>query len=309
MNQPRIAPLVDSHAHLDFDDFDSYRDSVVQRARDAGLVAIVTIGIEPADWPKTLDISARYEGVYPALGIHPNSADQTNDESLAHLAALCREERARKVVAIGETGLDYYRQHVPHDVQRASFRSHLELARQLDLPVIIHNRDAHQDLLAILKKDGKGTRGVMHSFSGDLDFAHSCARLGYLISLAGPVTFRKATDKHEIARSMPLETLLVETDCPFLTPEPFRGRRNEPAYVAYTARAIAELRGEDFDTVARATTANAIRLFNLSLGEQPSDRRNVSARDVDDQPPSLHNSKLKTIQSSLLSTYAEQAND
>src|SRR5439155_9382664 len=143
------------------------------------------------------------------------------------------------VVAIGETGLDYYREYVPHEAQRDSFRAHLDLARQLDLPVIIHNRDAHAEVLDILRSDGAGTRGVMHSFSGDLTFAMECIRLGYMISLAGPVTFRNAVDKHMIAAGLPLESLLVETDCPFLTPEPFRGRRNEPAYVQYTARAIA----------------------------------------------------------------------
>jgi TatD DNase family protein len=169
------------------------------------------------------------------------------------------------VVGLGETGLDYYREYVPHEQQKDSFRKHLALSRELDLPVIIHTRDAYDDVMEILRSDGKGTRGVMHSFSGDLDYALECIKMGYLISLSGPVTFRKATDKHLLAREVPLDALMVETDCPYLTPEPYRGRRNEPAYVAYTARAIAELRGVSLAEVAQATTRNASRLFGLGL--------------------------------------------
>jgi TatD DNase family protein len=169
-----------------------------------------------------------------------------------------------RVVGLGETGLDFYRQYVSHDQQREAFRRHLELARLLDLPVIIHDRDAHDDILKILRDDGRGTRGVMHSFSGDLEMMHECIRLDYMISLSGPVTFRKASDKHAIAREVPLDMLMLETDCPYLTPEPYRGRRNEPAYVAYTARAIAELRGTTLDAIASATTSNTQRLFKLT---------------------------------------------
>ncbi|MEO8288798.1 MAG: TatD family hydrolase [Chloroflexota bacterium] len=265
---PTHAPLIDTHAHLDFDDYGPDLPEVIHRARDFGLTSIVTIGIEPMDWRRTLEFAEQHSGVFPAIGIHPNSADQTTDATLADLESLCRSNTGKKVVAIGETGLDFYRDHVAHDVQRASFRAQLELARQLDLPVIIHDRDAHESILEILKADGRGTRGVMHSFSGDLDFARECISLGYMISLAGPVTFRKATDKHAIAREVPLDWLLVETDCPFLTPEPYRGRRNEPAYVAYTAKAIADLRGTSLDIVAKATTDNARRLFGLPLATE-----------------------------------------
>ena len=268
---PTAAPsLVDTHAHLDFVDFEEDRDGVVERAQQAGLVAIVTIGIEPGDWQSNLDLARRYEMVHPALGIHPNSANQTNPETLAQLAALCRQGGSTQVVAIGETGLDYYREYVPHDIQREAFRAHLDLARQLDLPVIIHNRDAHGDVLDTLKRDGSGTRGVMHSFSGDLAFAQECIALGYMISLAGPVTFRNAADKHVIAARLPVEYLLVETDCPFLTPEPYRGRRNEPYYVQFTARAIARLRDTTYEQVAQATTNNALRLFGLPNHQIPN---------------------------------------
>ncbi|HET9493292.1 MAG TPA: TatD family hydrolase [Chloroflexia bacterium] len=268
---PTRVPIVDSHAHLDSDDFSGEVGEIVARAEDFGLVGIVTIGIEPGDWDGCLALAGQHEIVHTALGIHPNSAGQTTDETLARLEALCRNgEGKRKVVGIGETGLDYYREYVPHDVQRRSFSAHLALARELDLPVIIHNRDAHEDILDILKAEGKGTRGVMHSFSGDVEYARRSLDIGYMVSLAGPVTFRKAEDKHMVARYVPLDSLLIETDCPYLTPEPYRGRRNEPAYVAYTARAIAALRGVSFEEVARATTANAARLFSIVPVEAPS---------------------------------------
>jgi TatD DNase family protein len=257
---PGLAPLIDTHAHIDSEDYNTDRDEVIRRAWEFGLTAMVTVGFEPADWDKTLRITAEHPQIYAALGIHPNSADQTNDETMARLAALSRDHSA---VALGETGLDYYRDYVPHQTQQESFRAHLALARDLDLPIIIHTRDAHTDVLEILRTDGKGTRGVMHAFSGDMAYALECIELGYMISLAGPVTFRKAVDRHVVARGVPLDWLLVETDCPYLTPEPFRGRRNEPAYVAYTARAIANLRGESLERVAMLTSNNAKRLFGL----------------------------------------------
>jgi TatD DNase family protein len=265
---PTRAPLVDSHAHLDSEDFAGQTGEIVARAEDFGLAAVVTIGIEPDDWEGNLALAEMYDLVHAALGIHPNSADQTDDASLARLEALCRNrDGKRRVVGIGETGLDFYREYVPHDVQRRAFSAQLALARELDLPVIIHNRDAHRDVLEVLKSDGRGTRGVMHSFSGDIEYARQCIDLGYTISLSGPVTFRKAADKHLVARDVPLESLLIETDCPYLTPEPYRGRRNEPAYVAYTARAIADIRGVTLEEIAKATTGNASRLFGILPAE------------------------------------------
>jgi TatD DNase family protein len=288
MGQPATnvsAPLVDTHAHLDFPDYDSDRDEVVERARVAGLVAIITIGIEPGDWSKTLHIANTYESVYPVLGVHPNSAGQATEEALARLESECRQPDGKRVVALGETGLDYYRNHVPHERQREAFRAHLGLARQLDLPVVIHNRDAHEDVLDILRRDGVGTSGIMHSVSGDVPFALECIKLGYMVSIAGPVTFRKAVDKHAIAAAVPLDSLLLETDCPFLTPEPFRGRRNEPSYVQYTAQAIAKLRGVSYDEVATVTTNNAFRLFGIeprsvAMGVENSASMASSARGV-----------------------------
>lgn len=260
---PPNAPLVDTHAHLDSSDYSSDLVGVLERSRAAGLVATVTVGFEPGDWDKTLAITHTYHDVHPALGVHPNSADQASDTALARLEALCRGEAPKRVVALGETGLDYYREYVSHQRQQEAFRAHLSLARDLDLPVIIHNRDAHTDVMDILRRDGQGTRGIMHSVSGDVSFALECIRLDYMVSLAGPVTFRKAVDKHAIATTVPLEWLLLETDCPYLTPEPFRGRRNEPSYVRYTAQAIANLREISYEEVAKVTTANALRLYNI----------------------------------------------
>jgi TatD DNase family protein len=275
---PDRFPLIDSHAHLDSTDYMEDMHSVVEHARDFALVSIVTIGIAPADWAPTRAIAEKYEMVYPAIGIHPNSANQTNDATMADLEGLCRSTEGKRIVGLGETGLDFYREYASHDDQRASFRRHLELARTLDLPVIIHDRDAHEEVLQILREDGKGTYGVMHSFSGDLAMARECIGMNYMISMSGPVSFRKAVDKHLIAREMPLEWLLVETDCPYLTPEPFRGRRNEPAYVAYTARAIAELRGTSLDIVAQATSANACRLFGLPAPGEVRDEMTGTAQ-------------------------------
>ncbi|HVF98806.1 MAG TPA: TatD family hydrolase [Chloroflexia bacterium] len=278
---PARPPLVDSHAHLDSDDFVRETDDIVARARHTGLVGVVSIGFEPAGWAPTLQLADRYDLVFPALGIHPNNADQTSEATLSDLAALCRQAN---VVGLGETGLDYYREYVSHERQRESFRAHLDLARQLDLPVIVHNRDAHADVLDILKRDGRGTHGVMHSFSGDLAYAQECLALGYMVSLAGPVTFKKALDKHEIAAMVPLDMLLVETDCPYLTPEPYRGRRNEPSYVSYTAEAIARIRGVPFGAVAEATTANAIRLFGLPIRIEPSATWQAEQTAIEAQP-------------------------
>lgn len=261
--------LIDSHAHLDAPEFDTDRAAVIARAHEAGVTRIVTIGYDPATWASAtalVQAEAR-QGLYLALGIHPNSADEATDAALADLAARCRagqtDPAAPRVVGLGETGLDYYWDRVPPAQQQTSFRAQLALARELDLPVIIHNREAHADILAILRAAGQGTRGVMHAFSGDVTMAEDCLRLGYRISLAGPLTFPKATKLHTVAQAVPLSGLLVETDCPYLTPAPFRGKRNEPARVALTAARLAELKGLPLAAVAAALTANTVELFGL----------------------------------------------
>jgi TatD DNase family protein len=261
--------LIDAHAHLDAPEFDEDRPAVIDRAHAAGVTRLITIGYDRQTWVSATAL-ARAEasrGVYLALGIHPNSAYEADDATLADLVARCRAWRADpaapRVVGLGETGLDYYREWATPEQQRAAFRAQLALGRELDLPVIIHDRDAHADIMAILRSDGHGTRGVMHSFSGDIAMAEECLRLGYVISLSGPVTFPKAADRHAVAAWVPLSGLLVETDCPYLTPVPHRGRRNEPAYVAHTAARIAALKGLPLEEVAAATTANTAALFGL----------------------------------------------
>src|SRR5579859_1108799 len=254
-----LPPLVDSHAHLDAPEFDVDREATITRAHAAGVTRIVTVGYDRATWATATALVTAHadRGLFLALGIHPNSAAEADDATLAALAARCRAHRqdpaAPRVVGLGETGLDYYRDWATPAQQQASFRAQLALARELDLPVIIHDRDAHADILAILRRDGQGTRGVMHSFSGDVAMATECLRLNYLIALSGPVTFPKAADHHAVARAVPLAGLLVETDCPYLTPAPFRGRRNEPAHVALTAARIAALKELPLATVAAAT--------------------------------------------------------
>lgn len=261
--------FIDTHAHLDDEAFAGEADALIARAAAAGVTRIVNVGFNADGWDTSTTLVTQYadRGLYLALGIHPNYAQEATEAGLAALRARCLPGPDRpRVVAIGETGLDYYRTYCPFDQQRASFRAHLALARDLDLPVIIHDRDAHDDIMAILRSDGAGTRGVMHSFSGDLAMAEECIARGYLLSLSGPVTFPKATDRHLIARTVPLEALLLETDCPYLTPVPHRGRRNEPSYIPLMAAALATLRGIPVAEVATATTANATRLFALGVG-------------------------------------------
>jgi TatD DNase family protein len=261
--------LIDSHAHLDAPEFAEDRAAVIARAHAAGVTRLITVGYDRATWETATAVWREYpgQGIYVALGIHPNSAYEADEATLADLAARCRawqtDPTMPRVVGLGETGLDYYRDWATPEQQRASFRAQLRLARDLDLPVIIHDRDAHDDIMAILRSDGQGTRGVMHAFSGDVAMAEECLRLGYRISLAGPVTFPKAADRHAVAAAVPLDGLLVETDCPYLTPVPYRGKRNEPAYTAYTAARIAEIKGVPLETVAAATVANTVELFGL----------------------------------------------
>jgi TatD DNase family protein len=252
--------LIDSHAHLDLGEFDADRAKVIQRAFDAGVERIVNVGFEPGSWRATIEIADRTPEIYMALGMHPNEALKLNDETLAELTQLLRLPR---VVAVGEIGLDYYRDRAPREVQQDVFRRQLALARQLELPVAIHSRDAHDDTLAILREQGRTVAGAMHCFSGDMAYAEACLELGLYISISGTVTFPNARMLQEVVRQVPLERLLVETDCPFMSPQPFRGKRNEPARVELVARAVADLKGVTFETVARATTENAQMLFGI----------------------------------------------
>jgi TatD DNase family protein len=261
--------LTDTHCHLDFEAFDLDREQVIQRARAAGLSHILNPGIDLDTSRQALRLAEQYAEVYVAVGVHPNSATCWDDTTYAALRSLAEHPR---VVAIGEIGLDYYRDHAPRDLQRSVLRRQLVLAGETGLPVILHNRDASDDLLDILAEWRSELEtnnsplatnpGVLHSFSGSLETARQALDLGFQIGITGPVTFKNAAGLQDVVKSIPTGRLLVETDAPFLTPHPLRGKRNEPAYVALTAEKIAVLHGLAAEELARITTANAGRLFH-----------------------------------------------
>ncbi len=254
--------LIDTHAHLDMQDFDKDRAIVLERAVEGGLTHIITVGIDLDSSLRALELARKYEIVYVSVGYHPHNADVCDPGDLDKLAEITSEAQ---VVAWGEIGLDFYRGYSSPDKQLKIFQRQLEIADALRLPVIIHDREAHSDILAILKKMGKGERkGVIHCFSGDIDLAMALIELGYYISIPGTVTYKKASHVIEVASSIPLEFLLVETDAPFLAPVPKRGKRNEPLFVTFTAQEIARLRNIDFEEIATITSDNAKALFGLS---------------------------------------------
>jgi TatD DNase family protein len=256
--------LIDSHAHLDFEDYANDLDGVVARARAAGLERIVCIGLwrAPGSFGNALDLAARDPSFFSAtVGVHPHECARVPEEDWARHEALARDPR---VVAIGETGLDFHYDHSPRPVQEASFRRSLAIARQVEKPVVVHVREADAACARVLREEGvPAAGGVIHCFTGDAAAARSYLDLGLLISVAGVVTFKTAEAIRDAVKIVPRDRLLVETDCPFLAPIPHRGKRNEPAWVVETARKVAELWGTSLDDVARATTENVRRLFRI----------------------------------------------
>jgi len=252
--------LIDSHTHLEMDEFEVDRDAVVARARQAGVKFMITVGTTLANCEKALGLADRYAEVYVALGIHPHDAKDIDNQTYDSLRQLAVRD---KVVAYGEIGLDFHYDWSPRQTQIASFGEQLALASELDLPVIIHDREAHQEILAMLGVRRGELRGVIHCFSGDRNMAGKFMDLGFYISVPGTVTFKKAEELRQVVQYVPLTSLLIETDAPFLAPQPYRGKRNEPAYVAETAAKIAELKGLAYEEVAQATTENAMELFGL----------------------------------------------
>ena len=252
--------LVDSHCHLDFHDFADELDAVVERARAAGVGRMVTIGTRLSQFDRVLNVAERFADVSCTVGVHPHEAANEAGEDTARLVALAKHP---KVVGIGETGLDYFYEHSPRDRQAASFRAHIAAARETQLPLIVHSRDADDDMAEILAEEmGQGRfTGVLHCFSSSRQLAEKAVELGLYISLSGIVTFKKADALRETAKAVPLDRLLVETDAPYLAPVPVRGKRNEPAFVAHTAQAVAALRGLAPAELARITTENFFRLF------------------------------------------------
>jgi len=253
--------LTDSHAHLDMEAFDEDREKVIQDALANGISRIITVGIDLESSIKALNLAKSHPSVFATVGCHPHDADKCSGEVLNGLADLTS---APEIVAWGEIGLDFYRGYSAPENQVEVFEQQLAMARQLHLPVIIHDREAHEQVLSILQKMGKGERqGVIHCFSGDVNLAYAFMDLGYYISIPGTVTYKKAAMVKEVATAIPLERMLVETDAPFLAPVPSRGKRNEPAFVAHTAREIARLRNISFEEVAVQTAKNAKELFGL----------------------------------------------
>ena len=263
--------LVDTHCHLDFPDYEGDTAGPVARAAEAGVRRMVTIGTTLETSETAVRIAERHPEVYAAVGVHPSDLETIGPDTWDRLAALARHPR---VVGWGECGLDYYRNHSPREVQLRRFREQVELAAAARLPLLVHDRDAHDDVLAVLRESpatgrgGTAPRGIIHCFSGDLPFAKSCVDLGFLISIPGIVTFRNAGGLREVVAALPLDALVVETDAPFLAPEPYRGKRNEPAYVVHTARRVAEVMGLPEETVAEATTRAAAAVYGFD-GRRP----------------------------------------
>lgn len=265
--------FIDSHCHIDAEQFDADRDEVVQRARDAGVAAMLVIGTgdpNTEDFRKAVAVAEQYKNVFASVGVHPHDAKLYDDNAERHLIDLIAS--THKIVAWGEIGLDFYYDHSPRDVQMQVFRRQIKKACELGLPIIVHSRDADVETVAILQEECDGNEhfpgGIMHCFGGTPAMAEELLELGFLISFAGNVTFKKAENLRESARVVPIDRLLIETDCPFLTPVPFRGIRNEPAFVVNTAKFLAGLYDIETELLAEATTQNFLDFFKVNLDQK-----------------------------------------
>lgn len=256
--------FIDTHCHLDMMAYSSDLDLVLKNAGINHIEKIVTIGIDLPSSTKAVMIARKYSQVSATIGIHPHDVDNIKDNHYSQLEQLYLHH-SQFIVGFGEIGLDYVKQHSDPNNQRKHFARQLDLAHSLKLPVIVHNREANEDTLKILR-DSKGLDygGIMHCFSGDIHFAHQVLDLGMMISIPGIVTFKNAHVLQEVARNIPLTSMILETDGPFLAPHPFRGKRNEPSYLLHTARKIAELREIDIEHLSRETTANAVNIFKFN---------------------------------------------
>ncbi|HEV7681706.1 MAG TPA: TatD family hydrolase [Pyrinomonadaceae bacterium] len=259
--------FIDSHAHIDGSEFDADRNDVIQRARDAGVSAILNIGTgdpHAGVFERAVELAEKYSDVYTAVGTHPHDARLF--DAAAEQLTLNLISQSSRVIAWGEIGLDFHYDNSPREVQLKVFQRQLQLAREAKLPVIIHTREAETETIAALKthREESNQPGIMHCFSGSRWLAQQALELNFYISFSGIVTFKKAEELPEIAKEVPLNRLLIETDCPFLTPVPFRGKRNEPAYVVEVARCLADLRAETVEEIGRVTSRNFAALFNLA---------------------------------------------
>jgi len=254
--------MIDSHSHLYDPVFDADRDDVIRRARESGITAVISIGCDLETSRRSVELADRNEMIYATVGVHPHEVKHLDDATLTQLQKLTAH---KKVVGFGEIGLDYYYLHSPKETQQREFRRQIGLAKTLGLPIVVHSRDAKHDTLAILKEEGaESVGGVMHCFTGDLEMARAAIEMNFYISFSGVLTFANAGALRDVARSLPLERVLVETDCPYLSPVPNRGRRNEPAYVRHTVDALARLYPSQApEEVMKMTGDNAARLFRI----------------------------------------------
>ncbi|MDP3533384.1 MAG: TatD family hydrolase [Alphaproteobacteria bacterium] len=255
-----VLQFVDSHCHLDYDEFQAEFDAIIERAQNVGVTHMTTIGTSLKNFPNTLKIAEKVPFIYATIGIHPHDAEKEKDATYEDLANGAKHP---KVIGIGETGLDYFYEHSPKELQQQLFRLHIKVARDFDLPLIVHTRDADDDCLRILQEEmAIGTfKGLIHCFTASKEFADEVLKLGFYISISGIATFKKALELREIVKNLPLERLLIETDSPYLAPIPHRGKRNEPSFVVHVAEAIAELKDCALSKVAEQTTKNYFDLF------------------------------------------------
>ncbi len=253
--------LIDSHAHLEMKEFNDDRREVIERAQAAGVDFIVTVGTNLQFSLKAVSLAAQYENVYATIGVHPHDVGKIGNKTYDDLKELAG---LKKVVAYGEIGLDFFRNIAPQAQQIEKFGEQLQLARELHLPVIIHDRDAHEQSLAMVKASGIRS-GVFHCFSGDYAMAKQCLDWGFYLSVPGVVTFDKSKTIQDVVKKVPLSSLLLETDCPYLTPNPYRGKRNEPAYIVHTVKKVAEIKGLSWEEVAAVTAQNTLNLFHIEV--------------------------------------------
>ncbi|MED4533460.1 TatD family hydrolase [Metabacillus fastidiosus] len=253
--------LFDTHAHLNALQYENDVEEVIQRALDEGVSEIVVVGFDRETIERAMELIEEYDFIYAAVGWHPVDAIDMTDKDLEWIRELSEHP---KVVAIGEMGLDYYWDKSPKDIQKEVFRKQIALAKEVKLPIIIHNRDATADVVAILEEEGASeVGGIMHCFTGSLEVAKQCMDMNFYISFGGPVTFKNAKKPKEVVQEIPLDRLLIETDCPYLTPHPFRGKRNEPGYVKYVAEEIAKLRNLSYEEIAKKTSDNGKKIFGI----------------------------------------------
>jgi TatD DNase family protein len=254
--------LFDTHAHLNAIQYEEDIVEVIERAKSENVTHIVVVGFDKDTIKKAMELTDQYDMIYAAVGWHPVDAIDMTDDDLKWIKELASHP---KVVAIGEMGLDYYWDKSPRDIQKEVFRKQIQLAREVQLPIIIHNREATEDVIKILQEENASeVGGVMHCFTGSLEVAKQCMDMNFYISFGGPVTFKNAKKPKEVAVEIPMDRLLIETDCPYLTPHPFRGKRNEPSYVKYVAEQIATLKEVSVEEIARRTSDNAMRLFGIT---------------------------------------------